>query len=108
MEAQPMIGQAQLQEVVIACVNNVLSERDDNIDLEVDEKTFLLGPEAVLDSLGLVTVLVDLEQSLEDEFGFSLTIADERAMSQDKSPFRTVQSLTDYIHRLILETGQDG
>ena len=39
------------------------------------------GPESSLDSLGLVTLIVEIEQNIEDEFGVEITIADEQAMS---------------------------
>ena len=40
-----------------------------------------------------------------EELGIAVTLADERAMSQTRSPFRTVQSLTDYI--MTLATADD-
>jgi acyl carrier protein len=73
----------------------------------MDESTYLIGPGSLLDSLGLVRLIVDLEQRLQDEYGISLTLADERAMSQKNSPFRTVQSLAGYIWLLTLEGQQD-
>jgi hypothetical protein len=33
---------------------------------------------------------------VREQFGGSLVLADERAMSQTRSPFRTVGSLADY------------
>jgi hypothetical protein len=34
---------------------------------------------------------------VEDAFGVALTLADERALSMNASPFRSIQSLADYI-----------
>jgi acyl carrier protein len=61
--------------------------------------TRLFGPEGVLDSLGLVSVLVELEQEIADRAGSTISLMDDRAMSESASPFRTVQSLADYIAR---------
>ena len=36
-----------------------------------------------------------------DEFEKKITIADERAMSEKNSPFRTITTLSDYIEKLI-------
>lgn len=69
------------------------------------EETRLIGQGAILDSMGLVSLIVDVEQTLDQEFGMTLILADERAMSQKRSPFRSVQSLTDYIYQLIEEQG---
>ena len=62
----------------------------------------LFGESSQLDSLGLVNLIVSTEEKLEEEFGVYVTLADEKAMSQKNSPFRTVTSLAQYIS-LILE-----
>lgn len=63
----------------------------------VTEDTFLIGQAAVLDSMGLVSAILDIEQRLADDYDIVLVLADERAMSQKNSPFRSVRSLTDYV-----------
>jgi acyl carrier protein len=68
-----------------------------------DESTRLIGKSAVLDSMGLVTLIVDVEQQLEARYGVSIILADERAMSQARSPFASVGSLADYVCSLIEE-----
>src|SRR5437764_7233576 len=68
---------------------------------ELGSETPLFGREGVLDSLGLVALVVAVEQAIEDEYGVSVSLADERALSEGKSPFRTVGALADYAGRLI-------
>jgi acyl carrier protein len=63
----------------------------------VNEQTFLIGEGAVLDSLGLVTAVLEIERRLADEHEVVMVLADERAMSRRNSPFRSVQALADYI-----------
>ena len=58
----------------------------------------------VLDSMGLVTLIVDVEQRLEEEYDEVVVLADERAMSQKRSPFLSVGSLADYICQLVEES----
>ena len=65
------------------------------------EDAVLLGAAGGLDSFGLVNLVVALEQRIEDEFGVSLTLADEKAMSHRRSPFRTVPTLRDYVAELL-------
>ena len=64
-------------------------------------ETRLLGSESVLDSMHLVSLIVTIEREVEDAFGVALTLADERALSMQASPFRSIQSLADYIGILI-------
>jgi acyl carrier protein len=93
--------------LVISSLQNVLLEKETASIDPVDGFTTLIGHESILDSLGLVALLVDLEQRLEEEYSLSLTLADDRAMSQRNSPFRTVQSLTNYVCLLIEEAQQN-
>jgi len=67
----------------------------------MDGETPLFGREGFLDSLGLVTLMVAVEQAIEDELGVSVSLADERALSQRTSPYRTVGTLADYASTLI-------
>jgi acyl carrier protein len=60
-------------------------------------ETRLLGSQSVLDSMHLVSLIVTIERELEDAFGVGPTLADERALSMKASPFRSIQSLADYI-----------
>lgn len=62
----------------------------------------LLGKNAVLDSLGLVTLVVDLEQRLDEEYGTVVSIAVDDVIAQKDSPLSTVQSLAEYVHSLVL------
>lgn len=76
----------------------------DHLQLEtVDDDTPLFGPDSSLDSLGLVSVLTDVESRIYDEFKVEIVIASDRAMSQTRSPFRTVGSLTLFVEDLVKE-----
>jgi acyl carrier protein len=63
--------------------------------------TPLFGRQGILDSLGLVSLVVAVEQAIEDECGMSVSLADDKAMSQQHSPYRTVGSLAEYASRLL-------
>ena len=64
-------------------------------------ETRLLGSQSVLDSMHLVSLIVAIEREVEDIFGVTLTLVDERALSMKESPFRSIESLADYIGILI-------
>jgi acyl carrier protein len=66
-----------------------------------DLNTVLFGFDSVIDSIGLVTIIVEVESNLYDELGIQVSLADEKAMSQLNTPFKTVGSLTEYIAKII-------
>ena len=98
-----MENRKSIENLIITSVKEINEQLPQEQQLEKSTKTVLFGKDGKLDSLGLVTLLVKIEQNIEDEFDVSLTIADERAMSQKRSPFRTIGTLADYIDMLLNE-----
>ncbi len=68
--------------------------------IDGDADTKLLGNGAVIDSLGLVTLIVEIEMRLEAQ-GKPIRIMSEAAMSQRRSPFLTVATLAEYLDDLL-------
>ena len=69
--------------------------------VQATEQTRLFGDKADLDSMGLVTLIADLEYDLQKQFGRSVSLVDEKAMSRLTSPFRRVDYLADYLVELF-------
>ena len=92
-----------IENLIITSVKEINEQLSQEQQLGQSTKTVLFGKDGKLDSLDLVTLLVIIEQNIEDEFDVSITIADERAMSQKHSPFRTIGTLADYIDMLLKE-----
>jgi acyl carrier protein len=69
----------------------------------VNENTVLFGNGSSIDSLSLVSVIVDLEMLFSDDHGFDISLTDDRAMTRDISPFDSVTSLVDYIFEIVTE-----
>jgi acyl carrier protein len=106
MEIRKKVERAQITAMVISSLHDILAEKGRQPAEPEVETTRLIGRESALDSLGLVNLLVDLEQRIDEHCNCSITLADDRAMSQTNSPFRTIQSLTDYICLLLEEALQ--
>ena len=92
---------AKILHIVYEVMKELNEELEDEEKLELNESTNLFGRDSNLDSLGLVTIIVGVEQSILDELDIEIELADEKAMSQDRSPFRTVGALVDYICSLL-------
>ena len=75
------------------CENN-------NIQVEIDKNTQLVGSSKILDSIGLVNFIVDLETTFLDE-DMEISLASESAMSARISPYRSVGSLCSFIAKQI-------
>ena len=89
--------------IIFSVINDMNKESEDKIEIKSETDTQLYGDGGHLDSIGLINLIVTLEQEIEDEFDTSVTLADERALSQKQSPFQTVNSLANYIEGLLNE-----
>ena len=91
----------KISEIVIANVSSLVDTLPEDQKFTVDNKTILFGKNANIDSLSLVSIIVDLETIFNDDFGIELSLTDDRAMMRKISPFESVSALVDYIDELI-------
>lgn len=90
-----------------AAVDEVNEQLPGQQQVEKSTTAILFGKTGKLDSLGLVNLILAVEEQIEQDFGVAITIADERAMSQKHSPFRTIGALQEYIGELLQEVVHD-
>ncbi|HLN52600.1 MAG TPA: hypothetical protein VK212_02760 [Lentimicrobium sp.] len=93
----------ELLSLVISVTKRVVADNNIADPDKIDANTHLYGRSGILDSLGLVQLIADLEDEVLNQTGKIITIADERAMSAKFSPFRTVSALANYINVLLDE-----
>jgi acyl carrier protein len=101
------MDQALMTEELVNLIVDSLRQLDGQQELKIpanlDNDTTLFGQNGLLDSMALVTLVVAIEQAIEDKFDIGVSLADAKAMSQKHSPYRTIGSLADYAGRLIQE-----
>jgi acyl carrier protein len=89
--------------IVLESLKEVFAQVGTPPPAAIAEETVLVGTDAVLDSLGVVQLIVEVEQRVEERHGISVTLANDKAMSQKNSPFRTVGVLADHVVATALE-----
>lgn len=70
------------------------------IDAEINANTALIGASKIMDSIGLVNFIVDVETNLLDA-GVEISLTSEAAMSSRISPFRSVGALCAFINKQL-------
>ena len=90
----------QIVESQLKTLNDTLPE-DQKFNVSYD--TMLFGRGSNIDSLSLVSVIVDLETYFLDEYNIELCLTDDKAMTREISPFDNVKNLVDYLHELLNE-----
>lgn len=70
----------------------------------LDTETRLFAKDGLLDSMGIISLVVALEQAIEDRSGISVSLADQRALSQSRGPYRTIGAVAEYAGVVLNET----
>ena len=89
--------------IVFEALETLNQELDESARIVIGPTTPLFGPDAQLDSLSLVSVIVDVETALTIRWSAPISLTDDRAMSREISPFDDAGTLTDYILELLQE-----
>jgi acyl carrier protein len=93
--------------IILEALESLNQELDEHARVDIGPATPLFGPDAQLDSLSLVSVIVDVETALTIRWNAPISLTDDRAMSRDISPFDDVGTLADYILELLAEIAPD-
>jgi acyl carrier protein len=96
--------------LMVTLLQDTLTEQNAGEDktVRVSSTSPLVGRDAILTSLGLVSFIADVEASLEQMYQVEVTLVSESALSRSSSPFRTVETLADYVLKLVGEPLKDG
>lgn len=95
--------QEKIQNIIIQALKNLADELENPQLQNPNSQTKIYGANGNLDSLALVSFITDVEEMIDNEFNTNITLADEKAMSSRNSPFKDVNTLTQYIQNLIQE-----
>ena len=87
----------EITDVVLQTVVEYNKSVDDTDKILTEMDVDLYGGDSNLDSLGLVSFIVGLEQNIEDKLNKSVSLANEKAMSQNSSPYKNLSSLIEFI-----------
>ena len=96
---------SKLDDAILATIYQALralnEERGPDEQIDIGPRTSLFGAGSVLDSLSLVSVIVDLETAVSDQFDRAISLTDDKAMTREPVPFTNVAALHAYILELI-------
>ncbi len=103
-----MVEAAAVESVILKTLETLNGELSDDKKIKVTPDTVLFGVNAELDSLSLVSFVVEIEAAVNSAFGLDVSLADERAMNRSVLPFTNVQTLKSYILELANEASLTG
>ena len=86
----------QLIEIILEVASDLQAEEEIEVDQALQVDTPLFGEGGLLDSMGLVSLVIAVEQAIEERLDAHVSLADEKALSQANSPYRSIGSLAEY------------
>jgi len=96
-----MTTKNEIIEIIFKSIDEINQQNDTHLAKAANATLF--GRESDLDSLGLVNLITSIEENIEELTGKYIPIVDERAFSLELSPFKTVETLANYIEVLLHE-----
>ena len=98
------VQRAEVVAFLQQAVRGILERDGQTVVADITEDTQLLGREGVLSSLMIVELMLGVEDFCAEN-GLCFVWASDTAMSEKRSPYRTLASLTEFILSLPLESG---
>lgn len=83
--------------IVRQALETLNSELPEGERITITPDVRLFGSDSTIDSLSLVSVIVDVESEVSEAVGRPVSLSDDRALARDPSPFSTPDTLADYI-----------
>jgi len=100
-----MTNEERITKAVYAAVDELNAQLPGGVEIEKSLAAPLYGASGKLESLDFVTLIMEVEEKVNAEFGADITIADENLLSKEKSPFSTLGTLIEYLQELLKEKG---
>lgn len=100
-----MPNDERIIKAVFAAVDELNEQLSKGAQIDKSLDAALYGMSGKLESLDFVTLIMEVEEKINAEFGTDITIADENLLSKQKSPFSTLGTLIDYLQELLTNQG---
>lgn len=88
--------ETELTDLILEALTAAMSQAGQPWTGGISPETRLYGYGSDVDSMGLVVLLIELEERVSRRYGVSIGLTNEQVMSQ-QSPLRTVGSLVTYL-----------
>lgn len=97
------VDKKTIDKIILQTLTDLVETLPEDEQFIPNYDTKLFGQGALVDSLMLVSFIVDLESIFSSEYDFDIILTDDRAMTREISPFDNVSNLTEYINEIIQE-----
>ena len=91
------IDSKAIEQISFKCIEELNRQLPPESKLKNSLDAILVGEGGALDSLGLITLIVSLEEAVQEETGICMELLEEELLIDSEGPFRTVGSIVNWI-----------
>ena len=96
-----MTSKILIQEIIFDSLKNLNEELLENNKREITIESPLSGIHGTFDSMALVNLILEVEDTINVKFNTNIMIVDEKALAKENSPFKTVAAFVNYVAELV-------
>ena len=88
-------------EIIFTSIKEVNENQPSNSKLKLKKDELLVSDKSKIDSLGLITLLVNIEDKINKTYNVRLNLLEENFISDEKTPFQTIDNLAEWLHNNV-------
>jgi acyl carrier protein len=96
-----MILKNSIAQAIFSAVDELNEQLPAGQKLSHSLATRLFSSDGKLDSLAFVTLIVGVEQEIQQKFHIDINLTDQTTITQHINPFETIGTLLDYLSELL-------
>ena len=96
-----MISKENIAAAIFAAVDELNQQLPVGQKLSHSLETNLFSSDGTLDSMAFVTLIVGVEQEIQDKFAIEINLTDQASIPQNNNPFETIGALVNYVSNLL-------
>jgi hypothetical protein len=93
------------EQVIEKILYEVIEEKNNELDISMEKslETCIIGPDSQLDSLGVLSFVVEVERAIEDEFQVEISLINEEFLNSNSNHMSTLKNLKLFLTKKIIE-----
>ena len=88
-------------DLIFEAIKEVNKQQPPEYQLILNKDEFLISDKSCIDSLGLITLLINIEEKISNKFKINLNLLDEKLISEESTPFETLSSLASWLNNNV-------
>lgn len=92
---------SKMLNIIYTAIDEVNKQQPPEYVLKKEKDEFLISEESAIDSLGLITLLINIEDKIQNEFDIKLDLVEENLISEQNTPFKTLDGLAKWLEKNV-------